>query len=170
MPNVGASKPAEFSPNGSQVLLDHCSGAGDNIWQVATGGELTGPIVLLNCTFHGDGHIEGHPRWTTGMLLDNCRVPEGGIDFKNRGSMGSGHGWAIGWSVAWNCTAASYVIQQPSGAMNWAIGCVGRSRLAARPFAADPPLSEGTFDSRDKPVAPQSLYWRNWPSGWGRRR
>ena len=158
VPNVGGSKPAEFAPNGSQVLLDRCSSNGDNIWHVATGGYQTGPIVLLNCTFQGNGHIEGHQRWTTGMLLDNCRVPQGGIDFKNRGSMGSGHGWALGWSVAWNCTAAAYVIQQPPGAMNWAIGCIGPNRLAPRPFASEPMLPVGTIDSPEKPVEPQSLY------------
>ena len=52
-------------------------------------------------------------RWTTGMLLDNCSLPDGGIDFKNRGSMGSGHGWGMGWAVAWNCVAKAYVVQQP---------------------------------------------------------
>ncbi len=158
VPNVGASKPAEFAPNGSQILLDRCSGNGDNIWHVATGGRHTGPIVLLNCTFRGSGHIEGHQRWTTGMLLDNCQVPEGGIDFKNRGSMGSGHGWGTGWSVAWNCTAKTYVIQQPPGAVNWAIGCIGQSKPTPRPFDSEPDLPVGTFDSSGKPVIPQSLY------------
>ena len=134
VPNVGASKPAEFAPNAGQVLLDRCSGNGDNIWHVATGGRQAGPIVLLNCTFRGAGHIEGHQRWTTGMLLDNCQVPEGGIDFKNRGSMGSGHGWGTGWSVAWNCTAKSYVVQQPPGAANWMIGCTGQNVPTPRPF------------------------------------
>jgi len=158
VPNVGASKPAEFAPNASQVLLDRCSGNGDNIWHVATGGGHTGPIVLLHCTFRGTGHIEGHQRWTTGMLLDNCQVPEGGIDFKNRGSMGSGHGWGTGWSVAWNCTARTYVIQQPPGAMNWAIGCIGQSRPTPRPFDSEPNLPVGTFDSSGTPVMPRSLY------------
>ncbi|MDH4238278.1 MAG: hypothetical protein OEW48_01820 [Phycisphaerae bacterium] len=158
VPNIGASKPAEFAPNASQVLLDRCSGNGDNIWHVATGGRHTGPIVLLNCTFRGTGRVEGHQRWTTGMLLDNCRVPEGGIDFKNRGSMGSGHGWGTGWSVAWNCTARDYVIQQPPGAMNWAIGCIGRSKPTPRPFDSKPNLPVGTFDSPGIPVEPQSLY------------
>lgn len=158
VPNVGASKPAEFAPNGSQVLLDRCSGNGDNIWHVATGGRHTGPIVLLNCTFRGTGHIEGHQRWTTGVLLDNCRVPEGGIDFKNRGSMGSGHGWGTGWSVAWNCIAKMYVIQQPPGAINWAIGCIGQSKPTPRPFDSEPNLPAGTFDSPGTRVMPQSLY------------
>jgi hypothetical protein len=34
----GASKPAEFAPNGGQILLDRCSVAGDTIWFVALGG------------------------------------------------------------------------------------------------------------------------------------
>jgi hypothetical protein len=127
VPHVGASKPAEFAPNGDQILLDRCSVNADNVWFAATGGGHAGPIVLLNCTFSGNGRIEGHMRWTTGMLLDNCKAPGGGIDFKNRGAMGSGHGWGVGWAVAWNCGAKSYVIQQPPGAFNWAIGCIGES-------------------------------------------
>lgn len=111
----GASKPAEFAPNGGQILLDRCSVAGDNIWFVALGGGQTGPIVFLNCSFRGNGRIEGHQRWSTGLLLDNCVLPDGGIDFKNRGSMGSGHGWGTAWSVAWNCVAKSYVNQIPPG-------------------------------------------------------
>jgi hypothetical protein len=158
VPNVGASKPAEFAPNASQVLLDRCAGNGDNIWYVGTGGRLSGPIVLLDCTFRGTGHIEGHQRWTTGMLLDNCQVPEGGIDLRNRGAMGSGHGWASGWCVAWNCTAKTYVIQQPPGAVNWAIGCVGASKPTARPFDRQPALPVGTFDSPGRHVVPRSLY------------
>jgi hypothetical protein len=154
----GSSKPAEFAPNGDQILLDHCSVNADNVWFVATGAGHSGPIVLLNCSFKGNGHIEGHQRWTTGMLLDNCRLPDGGIDFKNRGAMGSGHGWGLGWSVAWNCEAKSYVVQQPPGAFNWAIGCKGERLLLARPFDAGPKLPEGVFDSHEHPVAPRSLY------------
>ena len=158
VPNVGASKPAEFAPNAGQILLDRCSGNGDNIWHVATGGRQAGPIVLLNCTFRGNGHIEGHQRWTTGMLLDNCHVPEGGIDFKNRGSMGSGHGWGVGWAVAWNCVAKTYVVQQPPGAFNWMIGCKGENVPTPRPFDSSPTLPLGISDSPGKPVVPQSLY------------
>lgn len=154
----GASKPAEFAPNGSQVLLDRCSVEGDNIWFVATGRGHSGPIVLLNCEFKGDGRIEGHQRWTTGLLLDNCRAPGGGIDFKNRGSMGSGHGWGLAWAVAWNCVAESFVVQRPPGTYNWAIGCSGRRVQLARPFAQEPLLPEGEFDSHEQPVAPRSLY------------
>ena len=154
----GSSKPAEFAPNGDQILLDRCAVNADNVWFVATGAEHSGPIVMLHCTFRGNGHIEGHQRWTTGILLDNCELPDGGIDLKNRGSMGSGHGWGSGWSVAWNCVARSLVVQQPPGAMNWAIGCVGKQEQLAQPFASEPKLPAGVFDSPGQPVTPQSLY------------
>ncbi len=154
----GSSKPAEIAPNGDQILVNRCSVNADNVWFVATGAEHSGPIVLLHCTFTGNGHIEGHQRWTTGMLLDNCELPNGGIDLKNRGSMGSGHGWGTGWSVAWNCVAKTYVVQQPPGAYNWAIGCRGERFLLPRPFGKGPKLPSGVFDSHDRPVTPSSLY------------
>jgi hypothetical protein len=154
----GSSKPAEFSPNATQVLLDHCTSTGDNIWYSATGSGVSGPIVLLDCTFLGNGRAESHMRWSTGMLYDNCIVPGGGMDFKNRGSMGSGHGWSMGWGVVWNCEAKDFVIQNPPGALNWMIGCVGDSKLLPRPFGSGPNLPEGTKDSQGAHVVPRSLY------------
>lgn len=154
----GSSKPAEFAPNGGQVLMDRCSGIGDNVWYSATGGGQAGPIVLLNCNFEGNGRIESHQRWTTGVLYDNCRVPGGGIDFRNRGSMGSGHGWTMGWGVMWNCVAETFVSQDPPGAVNWMIGSIGLNRPMPRPFDREPNLSLGTMDSHGTPVTPQSLY------------
>ena len=77
----GSSRPGEFSPNAGQVLLDRCSVNADNVWFVASGGRQAGPIVLLNCAFLGDSRAESHQRWSTGMLYDNCRTPQGGIEF-----------------------------------------------------------------------------------------
>jgi hypothetical protein len=154
----GSSKPAEFAPNASQVLLDRCAVTADNVWFVATGGGQAGPIVLLNCKFQGESRAESHQRWSTGMLYDNCQALQGGIDFRNRGSMGSGHGWSMGWGVAWNCEARDYIIQHPPGAPNWMIGCIGRSRTEPRPFGEAPLLPEGIKDSHGMHVAPSSLY------------
>src|SRR6266568_499275 len=114
--------------------------------------------LTLHCTFLGDGRVESHQRWSTGMLYDNCRVPGGGMDFRNRGSMGSGHGWTMGWGVAWNCEAKDFVIQNPPGAVNWMIGCVGESKPMPRPFGTQPNLPEGNKDSHGAHVKPQSLY------------
>jgi hypothetical protein len=132
----GSSKPAEFAPNGSQVLLDRCSVTADNVWFSATGAGVDGPVVLLNCTFHGKSVAESHQRWSTGLLYDNCSVPDGGIEFRNRGSMGSGHGWSMGWGVIWNCEAKNYLVQNPPGADNWLIGSIGKETLAPRPFGS----------------------------------
>ena len=126
---------------------------------VWTGSLESGPNVLLNCTFRGRGsRIQPHMRWSTALLVDNCTVPDGGIDFPNRGVAGSGHGWAMGWGVVWNSVADFYTVQNPPGVANWVIGSVGRRERAARYFDTAPILPEGIFDSHGKPVAPQSLY------------
>jgi hypothetical protein len=154
----GASKPAELAPNGTQILLDRCSVTGDNVWFVATGGGHAGPIVVLNSTFQGNARAESHQRWSTGILYDNCRAPEGGIELRNRGSMGSGHGWSMGWGVVWNSEAKDYIVQNPPGVMNWMIGSIGESKLSPRPFGAGPMLPEAVKDSHGKHVTPESLY------------
>jgi hypothetical protein len=157
--NLGASKPTDFSLEGSQNLIDRCEISGGNTYFVWTSVLVPGPNVLLNCTFTGLGsRIQPHQRWATGMLVDNCSVPDGGIDFMNRGVAGSGHGWTMGWAVAWNCIAKTYVIQSPPGVANWVIGCIGKRQQTARLFDTTPIEPEGLFDSPNKPVAIQSLY------------
>jgi len=157
--NLGASKPTDFSLEGSQNLIDRCEITGGNTYFVWTSSLIAGPNVLLNCTFRGIGsRIQPHQRWATGLLVDNCTVKDGGIDFMNRGVAGSGHGWTMGWAVAWNCIAKTYIIQNPPGAANWAIGCVGERQQTARLFDSSPILGEGFFDSHGEPVAIPSLY------------
>jgi len=155
---IGAAKPADLNGSGQQLLFKNCNITGDNLFFFATGAKVSGPIVLLNCVFRGKGWIQPHQRWATGLLVDNCEVPDGGIDFMNRGSMGSGHGWAIGWAVAWNCKAKSFLNQQPPGAANWVIGGSGEMQKRAIPFDTIPYLPEGIYDAHDLSVAPQSLY------------
>jgi hypothetical protein len=161
VPALGSAKPADIAVGGTQVLVHRCTSTGDNLFQFATQGGVAGPVVVLHCTFGGNGRVQPHQRWATGILVDNCTNPDGGIDFMDRGSMGSGHGWAAGWSVAWNCRAKLFLIQQPPGSMNWAIGCVGTPEDRPRPFGKTgeaPNLPRGAFDSHGVPVAPQSLY------------
>lgn len=157
--SIGAAKPEDFWAGGTQTLVNRCSATGDNVFYLSTGARMMGPVVALNCVFHGNGHIQPHMRWATGLLVDNCQVPESGIDLMDRGIMGSGHGWTVGWSVAWNCVARTYTIQQPPGAMNWAIGCRGTPELSAQPGSPNgPKLPSGIFDSLGAPVTPASLY------------
>jgi hypothetical protein len=139
--------------------VDRCGVTADNVWFAWTGSGTAGPLVLLHCEFLGNSRTESHHRWAAGMLYDSCRAPAGSFEFRNRGSMGSGHGWSMGWGVAWNCSAKEYLIQNPPGAANWMIGCRGKSRLSPRPFDKSRPNEpEGIVDSPGVPVTPPSLY------------
>jgi hypothetical protein len=147
----GAGAPADFLIVGSQVLLDRCTSIGDGSFYVATLKSSAALNVALNCKFQGKGGIQPHMHWSTGLLLDSCDLLDGRIEFINRGTCGSGHGWAIGSGVAWNCRAAKLDIQQPPGAMNWCIGCTGEFKHA-------PASSEQWLSSHGKTVNPSSLY------------
>ncbi|HKO79902.1 MAG TPA: hypothetical protein VJU78_05875, partial [Chitinophagaceae bacterium] len=167
LPTLGAAKPADLNGSGQQILFNRCSITGDNLFFFGTGAKVTGPVVVLNCVFRGNGWIQPHQRWATGLLIDNCQVPDGGIDFMNRGVMGSGHGWSIGWAVAWNCKAKSYLNQLPPGSANWVIGSQGEQQRKAIPgstptgnitYDTTKLLPEGIYNSHDVPVTPASLY------------
>jgi hypothetical protein len=114
--------------------------------------------VIHNCTFTGNGRAESHQRWSTGMLFDNVRAPGGGIELRNRGAMGSGHGWSMGWGVIWNCLTHHYIVQNPPGARNWVIGSTGELKSSPRPFGSGDDLPGATVESHGKRVNPPSLY------------
>ena len=156
------AQPFDFSISGSQVLLDRCSATGDRVTYVATQSHSEGPVVVLHCRFNGSGKIEGHQRWSTGFLVDNCAVPDGSINLRNRGFMGTGHGWASGWSVLWNSEAEAFLVQNPPGDLNWSIGNVGEHISVPMPVSDDqlegPPLPGGIAESVGTHVGPKSLY------------
>jgi hypothetical protein len=153
--------PGQFSVQGSQILLDRCTGQGDKVSYVETQSHSEGPVVVLHCRFLGDGTIEGHQRWTTGLLVDSCAVPDGSINLRNRGIMGTGHGWASGWSVLWNNEAEAFLVQNPPGDLNWSIGNVGEhvsQPMPAGDESVGPPLPGGVVESMGTHVKPASLY------------
>jgi hypothetical protein len=158
------AKPADFILRGAQALVLRCSSTGNDEMYVITGARNQGPNVVLESTFIGDGHVQPHQRWSTGLLVDSVKVPKGGIDLMNRGEMGSGHGWTMGWAVVWNSSAATMLIQNPPGAANWAIGSSGDQQRAAmkiigvHPRDAGPPLPQGFIESQGHAVTPASLY------------
>lgn len=161
VPVTSPARPCDYCTNGSQILFDRCTGSGDHTIYFATEARQQGPVVVLHCRFHGDAFIQPHQRWSTGLLVDNCEVPEGSIDFMNRGEMGSGHGWTTGWSVAWNNTARVFGMNQPPGSAIWSIG--NRGEEIDPPFptfdgSTRPPLDPAIIESKGKPVQPQSLY------------
>jgi hypothetical protein len=154
-PHSGSAAPADFALQGTQILLDRCRVTGEGTWPVVTESEATGPLVVLNFTADHNG-VAPHQRWTTGLLVDGGQFPGGtehrpGIAFSNRGTAGSGQGWGVGWGVAWNVTSPFLLVQQPPGALNWCVGCVG---AAVTPGDS----RNGIFDSPGKPVEPKSLY------------
>lgn len=157
----GHAKPADFSAGGTQILFLRCASTGNNLFYVVTGPRNQGPNVVLDSTFHGDGHLEPHQRWSTALLVDNTSVPDGGIDYMNRGEMGSGHGWAMAWGVVWNSSAKTLLIQNPPGAVNWSIGNNGdeiTAQMPNYPRTKLPDLPQGNIVSPGKRVLPESLY------------
>jgi hypothetical protein len=153
VPTIGAAKPADLNGSGQQILFNRCTITGDNLFFFGTGAKVTGPVVVLNCIFRGNGWIQPHQRWATGLLIDGCNVPDGGIDFMNRGVMGSGHGWTIGWAVAWNCKAKSYLNQMPPGSANWVIGSIGEQQKRAIPGSNE----TGSISYNEKTMQPEGI-------------
>ena len=145
----GAGYPADISIRGSQVLVDRCSSHGLGGFYVATLNQAAMLNVVLNCTFEGQGSIQPHMHWSTGLLIDSCTIPDGRIDLINRHSSGSGHGWAIGWGIVWNGAVKHLQIQMPPGALNLTIGCKGEPHKTH---------SKESFLSANEPVTPASLY------------
>jgi hypothetical protein len=158
------AKPADFALRGGQALMLRCSSTGDEMFYVITGARNQGPNVVLESKFSGNGHVQPHQRWATGLLVDNVEVPHGGIDMMNRGEMGTGHGWTMGWGVVWNSSADSLIIQNPPGSANWSIGTSGHEQTApmkikgVHPRDLGPDLPQGFIESANRRVLPDSLY------------
>jgi len=70
---TSGAEPFDFSVQGSQILLDRCTGKGNSVFYVATQSHFEGPIVVLHCRFSGDGMIEGHQRWSIEDPWSNTR-------------------------------------------------------------------------------------------------
>ena len=146
-----SGKATDFRLGGRQTLMNQCSSSGNGSFYVSTADPESMLNVVLNCVFSGDGSIQPHMRWSTGLLLDGCRIKDGEIIIRNRLGMGSGHGWTMGWGVVWNCSAKKITVEQPPGSINWCIGSTGNYETS----------SENTKDwlfSKGVPVKPESLY------------
>jgi hypothetical protein len=57
----------------------------------------------------------------------------------------------VEWAVAWNVTSPYLLVQQPPGAMNWCIGCIGEAVMRAE-------TPSGIFENPGAAVSPASLY------------
>ncbi len=143
-----AAAPSDFNIDGSQIFIHRGGSKGGNkIFYHSTAGGVWGPNVILGFTGSGmRSHIQPHMRWATGLLTDSSTLDDGNIEYINRNTAGSGHGWTMGWGVIWNSRASTIRAEQPQGTANWAIGNVGTQ------------AGNGVFDSHGAPVVPGSLY------------
>jgi hypothetical protein len=153
--HLGSPVPADFALAGTQILLDRCRVSGESAAPMVTEGETAGPLVVLNFTADHGG-VAPRQGWTTGVLVDGGAFPGAtdqrpGVAFGNASLAGAGDAWDIGWAVAWNVTSPYVLVQQPPGALNWCIGCIG----APVTMGSTP---NGIFDSPGKMVIPSSLY------------
>jgi hypothetical protein len=145
-----AGYPGDFGISGQQILLQRCASQGDHIFSFVTQALVKGPNVVLDMTATGTStNMSPHQRWATGLLLDGIKSPTGGISLTNRGSAGSGQGWAIGFGVVWNATTKALDIRNPPGSQNWVIGSSGALSVQTLPASVDSP---------GVAVAPRSLY------------
>lgn len=160
---VTGSRRYNFSMYHAQLILvrDCFADRGRHAY-VCNGTSLDSGIVFLNCV--SDRALtasEGHRRWSTGLLFDGLvatnRESSDILGLYNRGTYGTGHGWAAAHSVAWNCDASPggrIRVQQPPTAQNYAIGCFGNV-TGSGPFAGATGHIEGTGQAG---LEPRSLY------------
>jgi hypothetical protein len=151
----GADAPADFTLDGTQILLDRCSTTGEGTGPVVAQSQGTGPVVVLN--FNADhGGVAPLQSWATGLLVDGGKFPGAterrpGVAFLDCTNVGPGQYGCTGWAVAWNVSSPFLLVQQPPGAMNWCIGCIGAPVTIGH-------TPNGIFDSPGKMVHPSSLY------------
>ncbi|MEP0418032.1 MAG: hypothetical protein ABJZ92_05450 [Cyclobacteriaceae bacterium] len=114
----------------------------------ATGSRITGPNAFIDgVAEEGNADIGPYHRWATGLLFENIIASQ--IRVRNRGSAGSGHGWAGAQTMFWNVeTYKDEVhVESPERAINWGVGCYG------------PELKDDEYwDNWRNLVLPRSLY------------
>jgi hypothetical protein len=144
---IAGSRRYPFTISGQLSLVQRCF-ARNGRHDFAQGSLSPGPNVFLDCASEKSHSDSGpHHRWAAGALYDNVRVPNGAINIRNRGNLGTGHGWAGATMVLWNCDASVITCEKPPTAQNWAIGCRTKDRRG-----------DGHWESFGQPVEPRSLY------------
>ncbi len=136
-----------FAANGQRALFLRCY-AREGRHDFVMHARAPGPNAFVDCRADNAYSDSGpHHRWATGTLYDNVIVNGHALNVRNRGSSGTGHGWAGAQMVFWNCEADSIICQQPPTAQNWAVGCI-----------ADKRSGDGYWASFGQRVTPLSLY------------
>ncbi|QKX55409.1 uncharacterized protein TRUGW13939_02502 [Talaromyces rugulosus] len=144
----GAGYAADIGISGTQILVIDSSTNGPQdgkSFPVVTQSLTPGPNAVVR--YHAEQvqkGIQPHARWAHGFLVDNSTVT---TSFINRGTDGSGHGWAINSGVMWNVDG-DYEVQSPPLGTNWGIGCNGDKQSD----------SNGTFVAQGHTIQPASLF------------
>ncbi len=135
-----------FAIGGQLCLVRDCysaDGRHDFVFDALT----PGPNVFLNCMAERANADSGpHQRWSCGMLFDNVTVQGNELNIRNRGNLGTGHGWTGANSVIWNSVAVRFICENPPTAQNWAIGCQGAAE------------GNANWDLKGAAASPPSLY------------
>jgi autotransporter-associated beta strand protein len=154
--------------DGDQMnLFQRCTSDGGYYHIMVTQAGTAGPNVFLNFTCTGTHYNGGpHQRWAAGALHDNITMgadTEGGytpyLAINNRGSDGSGQGWAAGFSVMYNCQVPQFQLEQPcliTNHYNWTIG--GMGGVDQYTFSTGAIGTNGIYDTLGTMVSPRSLY------------
>ena len=123
---ITGSRRYTYNIEDGQLVLVTDSTASEGRHDFVTGSNVTGPSVFVGGTAVSANADTGpHHRWASGILFDTISVSGDQINIRDRGNMGTGHGWAGANSVVWNSKADSFIVQNPPTAQNWLIGSVG---------------------------------------------
>ena len=143
-----AGYPADISIQGSQVLVRDSGQYGRptaRAFTVVTQSLTPGPnSVLRHVAQSSAQQLYPHQRWAHGFLAEDTDC---GVVYQNRGTAGSGHGWAINAGVAWN-VRGEVLVQSPPLGVNWGVGCAGSVASG----------TNGTMIETGEAVTPRSLY------------
>jgi hypothetical protein len=116
-----------FQITGQRNLVQRCK-ARNGRHDFALDSSVPGPNVFLDCTAT-ESHADSgpHHRWSCGVLYDNLTITAAkgakgvGINIRNRGNLGTGHGWTGAYQAIWNSTAPEMRVENPPTAQNWVV-------------------------------------------------
>lgn len=148
--NNGAGYAGGIAISGTQILVSDCSAYGElnaKFYAIWTTTLTPGPNAVLRFfSQQASFIIQPHMRWAHGFLVDNSTTP---LEFRNRDTAGSGHGWAISGGVRWNVKGKFDLrVESPPLGVHWCVGCEGEEQMG----------SNGTFVEYGREVSPVSLF------------
>ncbi|HXF09331.1 MAG TPA: autotransporter-associated beta strand repeat-containing protein, partial [Desulfuromonadaceae bacterium] len=106
---------------GSQGLLFHRFTTSDGGFEFSSGGQSSGPNVVLECDIpHAFASTSPHMKWAVGTLYDAMFMHQGLVCLDAGGS----HGWCGGNHIAWNDECSGFDYDRPVTAHQMGIGLV----------------------------------------------